>query len=263
MKSITLCLLIWVSLMFYPGFFLGETSCFIARVHAEDEGDRIVVEGEGEAEIGEQDFGRARKKALNLAKTTAFSKALAECAPVPLSLSEQQVLLSELIPRINEFLVQYRFEEMPAAGVMFVTVEAVFSRSSFREEFRKRGLFLGQGESQEEPTEIFLTLQGIQSIRAYRDILRELPRRMEQIQSLVPYEIYGDELVLKAMARGDDGTLESAVRHALTEMAPWGSTRGDAVTISISTIPPGKAPVEEPAAPEGAPQENVTPGTSR
>jgi len=166
-----------VLLVFLGALLLGFDG-LTADAHAADRGERIEVEGEGEAVIVKQDFLGARNKALDMAKRAALSRAIEEAAPAPMALSRQHELVNELAPRINEFLVQYRFEEMPLAGTVFVTVQAVFSRSGIRDEFQRRGLFRSEGAVDRIPEEIFLVMHGIRSPQTYLDIVEQLPRKV-------------------------------------------------------------------------------------
>jgi len=239
MKSNLLHVFLWMFLCTDLWTFPFQYGGLTAEAHAADSRDRIEVEGEGEAEIVDQDISGASKNALELAKKAAFSRALSEAVPERVSLSEQQELANRLSPRLHEFLVQYRFEEMSAAGVMFVTLHATFSRASFIEEFHRRGLFLPQGDADGTSEGILLTIRGIRSSRTYRQILEQLPRKVEGIRSAVPYEVFGDELTLKVLVRGDPGVVESAVREALTEIAPGESALDGGLGVFVSRIPSG------------------------
>jgi len=247
---ITLSLSVLVQLLLCPAPFPGAGPCPLAWAQQGDADDRIVVEGEGEAAIVNQDFMAARQEALESAKRNAFSAALLASLPEPLALSEQERLLHELAPRINEFLIQYRFEELPAAGLMFVSVEAAFSRSSLHEEFRKRGLFQVRGDVRGEPEELLLSIHGIRSLRTYGALLKELPRRIDRIRSMTPYEVFGDRLTLKVLFQGDPASLERAARDALLDMAPWGEERDMALSVSVAPLPPAGSPAQ-PAADAG------------
>jgi hypothetical protein len=225
-------------------FSFRATICPAAPPHDGTERERIVVQGEGEAKIRNRDLTGARKKALNRAMKSAFESAMTQVAPEPLSLPEQHALLRDLAPRMNSFLVQYRFEEMPSEEVIFVTVEAAFSRSSFLEEFRKRGLFAVDGQDGREPETLFLTIRGIMDVRTYLEVTQELERRVEPVLSLVPHEIYGNELTLKVEYRGDMEELELSARKSLQEIFAGRFGAREEMDISVSRVPPGET-VEE------------------
>jgi len=216
---------------------LGQARVPASPAHAETAAERIVVQGEGEVEIRDQDLSGARKKALNMAMRAAFESALMQASPDPLSLAEQQELLRELAPRLNDFLVQYRFEEMPSEEVIFVTVEAAFSRSSFLAEFQRRGLLSQEGA---EPQPLVLLIRGVQELRAYREILRELGRT-SGAASLVPLEIYGNDLSLKVLYRGTMEEPEASARKTLDDLVSRGAVPVGGLEVSVSRVPPAAA----------------------
>ena len=210
-----------------------------ATAHASERGDRIEVEGEGEAVIVRQDLLGARNKALDMAKRAAFSMALEEALPTPLALSQQQALVSELVPRINDFLIQYRFEEMPMAGVVFVTVHAVFSRAACHTALLGKGLIFPDQDDR-SPEEVFLVMHGVRSPQTYFDIVELLPRKVEGIQHLLPFEIFRDALTLKVLFQGDMKVLEPAVRHALMEIAPLDFAPDGGSGLFVTQVPPAR-----------------------
>jgi hypothetical protein len=242
----------------------GSESCFAVDLQNGGPGDRIVAQGVAEAAIENENQTEAGKKALSQALQAAFAKAMAESAPPSLGLSEQQALVNELSSRINEFLVQYRFQEIPADGTMSVTVEAAFSRSSFLDEFGRRGLLPREGESAVKPIVLYLTVGGIRDKRTYLAVRNQLPRRIERIRSLVPLEIFGEEMTLQVIYAGDAGGFEAAARKILQEIAQGDTLPGEGVTVTVSQVPPGARPPRgPPSGGKASPTAGVSPAPSR
>jgi hypothetical protein len=159
--------------------------------------ERVTKEGEGEAEIQEQDLSSARKGALEDALRDAFEKALLDTMPAGLTLGEQEVLLKDLGPMKKRFLMQYRIlSEMPALQVFFVTVEATFGVALIEEELERRGVTWGEG-TQVEPTEILVGIRGVTSFDRYQRLIELFRYEIASVMGVSVFEVFGTYLALR------------------------------------------------------------------
>ncbi len=158
--------------------------------------DRVTTEGEGEAEIQDQNVSQARREALEEALQKAFENALVEILPLDVSLAGRQDILDQLSPGLKKYLLQYRvLSEMPALQVFFLNVEATFSVPSIREDLARKGIAWGR-EEVGEPTELFVRIEGVSSFRWYNQVL-ELFRQLAYVNTVTTFEVFGTTLVLR------------------------------------------------------------------
>lgn len=163
---------------------------------AEPARDRVTTEGEGEAEIQEQDLSRARREALEDALQKAFENALVEILPLDVSLTGRKDILDHLSPGLKKYLLQYRvLSEMPALQVFFLNVEATFSVPLIREDLVRTGIGWAE-EGTGEPTEFLVRIQGVSSFRWYNQVL-EMFRQMANVKTATTFEIFGTAVVLR------------------------------------------------------------------
>ena len=198
----------------------------------------IVAEGEGEAAIVNQDVTAARKEALARALAQAFSKALSQAAPQGLSTAKQEELAKQLAPKQRDFLLRFRItSEMPAFQDFLLTVEATFSNQQIQEELARRGVI--PKESAGEPVAVDLMLRGVSSFRMYQELVTQLPLAVQHVQSVQPTEVYGDQVNLRVLYRGDPRVFEGAVRGWLSETAwPVGEPAGEKGGLEFSVSLP-------------------------
>ena len=158
--------------------------------------DRVTTEGEGEAEIQEQNLSQARREALEDALQKAFENALVDILPLDVSLAGRQDVLDQLSPGLKKYLLQYRvLSEMPALQVFFLNVEATFSVPLIREALARKGITWGE-EGTGEPTELFVRIEGISSFRGYNQVL-ELIRQLAYVKTVTTFEVFGTAVVLR------------------------------------------------------------------
>ncbi len=164
--------------------------------------ERIVKEGEGEAEIQDQDLSGARRKALDEALRKAFEEAVMEVLPLELSLADRQSFVERIAPRLKEALMQYRIlSEMPALNLYVVTVEATFSGPQIREGLAGLGAFPAE-EATAEAAAYLVRFRGISSMGLYRKVREVFREEMPRVRSAVPWEVYGNEMVLRVLFGG-------------------------------------------------------------
>ena len=195
----------------------------------------ITTEGEGEADIHDQDLNRARKEAMEDALQKAFELALFGILPEGIPLTEHQDLLEALTPMKKKFLIQYRIlAEMPAVQVFFITVEATFSNVLLREELVRRGVY-GTEDKDREPVTVEIVLSGVTSYRFYRDLQKGISREIDHVEDVRPLEVFGTRLVLRVKYRGDPQVFKESFNQWLAEdLLPGDETMDESVGLEIS-----------------------------
>ncbi len=188
-------------------FVLGALLAPPVLAAGERDRERVTTEGEGEAEIREQDLSLARGEALEDALQKAFENALVEILPLGLSLTGQRDVMDQLATRLRRYLLQYRvLSEMPALQVFFVNVEATFSVPLIREDLVTLGI-AWTDEIAGEPIVLFLRIKGVSSVRSYQELVQVF-REMSYVNTATPYEVFGKSMVLRLEY---DRTLEDLV----------------------------------------------------
>ncbi len=158
--------------------------------------ERITTEGEGEAEIRDQDVSLARGEALEDALQKALENALVEILPLGLSLTGKRDAMDQLAPRLRRYLLQYRvLSEMPALQVFFVNVEATFSVPLIREDLVDLGI-AWTDEVTGEPVVLFVRIKAVSSARAYQELVQAF-REMAYVDKSTPHEVFGESMVLR------------------------------------------------------------------
>jgi hypothetical protein len=158
--------------------------------------ERITAEGEGEAEIQDQDLSRARREALEDGLQKAFENALVEILPLAHSLAGRHDVLDQLAPSLKRYLLQYRvLSEMPALQVFFLNVEATFSVPLIREDLVKIGIAWTE-EGTGEPIELFVRIEGISSFLWYQRLLQVF-QKMPHVRTATTFEVFGTAMVLR------------------------------------------------------------------
>ena len=177
---------------------------------------RITAEGEGEAEIQDQDLSRARREALEDGLQKAFENALVEILPLGHSLAGRQDILDQLTPRLKRYLLQYRvLSEMPALQVFFLNVEATFSVPLIREDLAKVGI-AWTDEGPGELIDLFVRIEGVSSFRWYQQVL-EVFQKMAHVSTATPFEVFGTAMVLRLQYERDLDDLLEAISTCSTE----------------------------------------------
>jgi len=177
---------------------------------------RITAEGEGEAEIQDQDLSRARREALEDGLQKAFENALVEILPLGHSLAGRQDILDQLTPRLKRYLLQYRvLSEMPALQVFFLNVEATFSVPLIREDLAKVGI-AWTDEGPGELIDLFVRIEGVSSFRWYQQLL-EVFQKMPHVRAVTPFEVFGTTMVLRLEYERDLDDLLEAISIFSTE----------------------------------------------
>jgi len=171
--------------------------------------ERITAEGEGEAEIQDQDLSRARREALEDGLRKAFENALVEILPLAHSLAGGQDVLEQLAPGLKKYLLQYRvLSEMPALQVFFLNVEATFSVPLIREDLVKIGIAWTE-ERRGEPIDLFVRIEGVPSILWYQRLLQVF-QEMTNVRTATTFEVFGTVMVLRLEYERDlDDLLEA------------------------------------------------------
>jgi hypothetical protein len=158
--------------------------------------ERITAEGEGEAEIRDQDLPGARREALQDGLQKAFENAVVEILPLGHSLAGRQDVLDQLSPGLKRYLLQYRvLSEMPALQVFFLNVEATFSVPLIRKDLAKIGI-AWEEEGTGEPIDLFVRIEGVSSFLWYQRLL-EVFQTMSHVRTATTFEVFGATMVLR------------------------------------------------------------------
>jgi hypothetical protein len=177
---------------------------------------RITAEGEGEAEIRDQNLSRARREALEDGLQNAFENALVEILPLGYSLAGREDILDQLTPKLKRYLLQYRvLSEMPALQVFFMNVEATFSVPLIREDLVKVGI-AWTDEGPVEPVDLFVRIEGVSSFRWYQRLL-EVFQKMAHVNTATAFEVFGTAMVLRLEYERDLDDLLEAISSCSTE----------------------------------------------